>query len=280
MLYYTLVYCRQTKGCAGEMIVVFEIKDRIIGKGMPKICVPVMAADEETLDKRIEAVLGISKEAYDCIDIIEFRGDFFEGLSDMERITGALNKLSEKLYDKIILFTIRSKGEGGEQLSFDKPDINAINRFVIEHKLADMVDIELGSGDEIVSGLCEAAKASGVKTIISNHDFYATPDTDEMIDRLVRMERLGGDIAKLAVMPNDRQDVIRLLMATEEASRTLNIPVVSMSMGKLGAVSRITGQAFGSAITFSSVNEASAPGQIPIEYMKTALWTIDAYCCE
>ena len=56
------------------------------------------------------------------------------------------------------------------------------------------------------------------------------------------------------------------------------VPVVTMSMGKMGAISRISGQVFGSAITFASFAEASAPGQIPVDKMDEALTLIEKYC--
>ena len=36
-----------------------------------------------------------------------------------------------------------------------------------------------------------------------------------------------------------------------------------MSMGKLGVISRICGEVFGSAVTFGTAGKASAPGQLP-----------------
>ena len=61
--------------------------------------------------------------------------------------------------------------------------------------------------------------------------------------------------------------MVTLLSATCKASQLLVQPVVTMSMSKLGAVSRITGEVFGSALTFGTVGEASAPGQIPVKQL-------------
>ena len=49
------------------------------------------------------------------------------------------------------------------------------------------------------------------------------------------------------------------------------IPIVTMSMGKVGISSRILGEVFGSAITFGSVKRASAPGQIPADELSEVL---------
>ena len=77
------------------------------------------------------------------------------------------------------------------------------------------------------------------------------------------MVYIGADIAKIAVMPKNKSDVLELLSATLEAEKKIDIPVVTMSMGKWGMISRISGEFFGSAITFGAGSSASAPGQIP-----------------
>ena len=51
----------------------------------------------------------------------------------------------------------------------------------------------------------------------------------------------------------------------------MEIPVITMSMGKQGIVSRISGSLTGSALTFATAGEASAPGQIPVEKMREIL---------
>ena len=42
-------------------------------------------------------------------------------------------------------------------------------------------------------------------------------------------------------------------------------------MGKLGAVSRVCGELFGSCVTFAAGKNASAPGQIEAEKMEEIL---------
>ena len=87
------------------------------------------------------------------------------------------------------------------------------------------------------------------------------------------MEEMGADVAKLAVIPRSRQDVLDLLQATVTADERMNIPVVTMSMGGLGVVSRLCGSLTGSAMTFAAVGETSAPGQIAAEKMQNILLT-------
>ena len=83
---------------------------------------------------------------------------------------------------------------------------------------------------------------------------------------------MGMDVAKIAVMPQSEKDVLILLEATSEMKQLHpETPVITMSMGKLGVISRIAGEVFGSALTFGTAGSASAPGQIPAEELKTML---------
>ena len=94
----------------------------------------------------------------------------------------------------------------------------------------DLIDIELFSDPDSITELTALAKEKGVKTIFSSHDFYSTPSCGELLSRLRHMEKLGADIAKIAVMPRCPEDVLTLLTATVTARRQLTCPVVTMAM--------------------------------------------------
>ncbi len=252
-----------------------NIKNIIIGEGMPKICVPLMGKTDEELLKGAKDIVACAKECN--ISIVEFRGDFYEKLDNKDALKNIMAKLQEIFADIVFLFTIRSHKEGGEKLGFTFPTVNEINAFVIENKLADMVDVELFSGEEECKKLITLAKKNNVRIIMSNHDFNTTPDIDDMVERIVRMQEYGVDIAKIAVMPEDIIHVANLLKATTIIKEKYNsTPVVTISMGKLGAVSRISGQIFGSAITFATLGKSSAPGQLAVEEMKMLLENINS----
>ena len=88
----------------------------------------------------------------------------------------------------------------------------------------------------------------------------------------VGMLDLGADIAKLAVMPRNRADAARLLLATAQAAaQRPGKALITMSMGRDGAVTRYCGGAFGSAATFGTLSAASAPGQPPVTLLKEKL---------
>ncbi len=74
-------------------------------------------------------------------------------------------------------------------------------------------------------------------------------------------------------MPKGPLDVLTLLRATYDASQSLPLPLISMSMGPYGSLSRMVGFVYGSALTWAVGKSSSAPGQIPIEDLRAALAT-------
>ena len=116
------------------------------------------------------------------------------------------------------------------------------------------------------------AKQSAVSLILSYHNFKETPSEAFIYSRLVEAQKAGAEISKVAVMPKNYGDVLTLLSATNKArNETVRGPIVTMSMGPEGAVSRLAGGLFGSDITFAIGMQASAPGQIPIEELKRGM---------
>lgn len=245
----------------------FTIKNVTIGNGTPKICVPICASTKE------ELLLQIKEYDRDDIDFVEWRIDYFQNVSNVKAVETLAKKFRERLPDKPILFTFRSKQEGGEQ-ALPLEDYFSLNLQLAKSGCVDLIDLELFATKDTTK-LCSMVKElqrQNVKVILSNHDFYKTPEEEELLHRLKTMQQLGADVAKIAVMPNTSSDVLKLLSATNQMKEQYaNIPIITMSMGKLGAISRISGEIFGSSVTFGSLKKASAPGQIAIADLKQAL---------
>ena len=140
---------------------------------------------------------------------------------------------------------------------------------------AEYVDCELSYPQEYIEYLQKTAAVCGKKIIGSFHNFKITPDKEEIISKLLEAEQYNLDVAKVAVMPRNLEDVMTLLNATLEAKKRMKIPLITMSMGKFGAISRMVGGVFGSSLTFAVGAKASAPGQIPIDDLRTVLEIIE-----
>ena len=244
------------------------IRGLVLGEGRPKICIPIIGKTKEEILEEAKKVRKLPA------DIVEWRGDWYEDVFHGERLRETLRALREVLGEKPLLFTFRSIQEGGERPV--RPDQYLdMNREVCASGCADAVDVELFLDAKISKAVTDMAHRFGKVVIASNHDFIKTPEKDEIIRRLILMDEMGADILKIAVMPKQASDVLELLGATEEMLRLYTEkPLVAMSMGPLGLVSRICGETFGSAMTFGAGEKASAPGQMPAEKLEKVLEAI------
>ena len=241
-----------------------QVRQLTIGDGKPKICVPVV---ETTTEKIIQQI----QELQNC-DLIELRIDFYENIHDLKQVHELLLQVRQQT-NLPLLLTYRSLKEGGHIQLSDQEYLSLVQT-ACQSGCIDIVDIELESGNMLVYQLVEIAHQNHVKVLMSYHDFEKTPAVMEMKERLEKMEIMGADICKIAVMPFSYKDVIQLLNTTMEMSQRLTKPLVTMSMGKIGKITRIVGELVGSSITFASVGQSSAPGQLTLEDMQTLLEVI------
>ena len=242
-----------------------KVRNLLIGEGMPKICIPIVGVTKEDIISEAAGLKGLPA------DLAEWRADWFEDVHDPDSRAHVLKVLRETLGDIPLLLTFRTSEEGGKR-EIDVENYARLNIEAVRSGYIDLVDVELFTGEEVVTRIIEEAHKAGVKVIVSNHDFDKTPEKEEMIRRLRLMQDLGADIPKIAVMPESKADVLALLAATEEMGRLYaDRPIITMSMAAAGVVSRLCGEVFGSALTFGSADKASAPGQMRAEDLKVVL---------
>ena len=236
-----------------------------IGEGRPKTILPIVEGTEAAI---LEKAAQFSTLPADCV---EWRADWFQDCRDPAAVARCLQKLRVALGSKLLLVTFRTQAEGG-QAALSPAEYRQFLELVLDTDCADLLDIEFFSAGERLPQWIAAAHAAGVKVVCSSHDFQKTPPRTELVERMLRMQQAGADLPKLAVMPTCRTDVLELLAATAEmADHHPETPVITMSMGTLGAVSRLCGEAFGSAMTFANPGTASAPGQVPLDVVDTVL---------
>lgn len=244
------------------MLKLVEIRGVTIGYGKPKIIVSLISSTRDCLQAEIEYLL--QKKP----DIWEWRLDFMETFEEAELIE-TLSLIRELTFPSPLLVTYRTVQEGGQGRLRSNAYANLL-QLIAKSQLCDLVDVELFSEDN--KQLVASIHAEGVKVIVSNHDFEKTPPKEELIWRLREMQFINGDIGKLAVMPKRPHDVLCLLDAADQM-KTLyaDRPFIVMSMGDLGAISRLGGHHYGSSATFAAGSTPSAPGQLPVELMKQLL---------
>lgn len=242
-----------------------QVRNLIIGEGMPKICVPLVGKTEE------EILQAARSAAAEVPDLLEWRADWYEKCCEPQAVEELLVKLRQEIGTLPLLFTFRTKQEGGET-AISTEDYIGLNCRAMGTGMIDLVDVELYQGEAAAEAIISEAHIRNVAVIMSNHDFAQTPEQAEIVARLRRMQELGADISKIAVMPQEHSDVLTLLNATDEMRRKYrDTPVITMSMGTMGAISRLGGETFGSAVTFAAVGKVSAPGQIEITDLRRML---------
>lgn len=237
----------------------------VIGGSHPLICLPLLAGTKEELLDQAAALVELAP------DLVEWRIDGFAEVEDLAKSLSVLGELRRILGEIPLLFTCRIDQEGGMG-KIPREKRLALLLAAIESGNIDLIDIELCNGREFIDAVKTPARARHVALILSYHNFKETPAETFIYDKLLAAYEAGADIPKVAVMPKDYADVLVLLQATNRARNSvIDTPLITISMGEQGAVSRLAGGLFGSDITFAVGTASSAPGQIPIAEMRAVM---------
>lgn len=212
----------------------------------PMVCAPIVERESESVLKSAKKAINLGA------DILEFRIDAIEN-PDIDKIKQLIKEINYPL-----IATNRIQTEGG---FFNGSEEERTSILQETAKYVDIIDIELCTDEYLRSKVIKASKS----TIVSYHDFKKTPSFKELLS-VVEKEKEIGDIAKFAVMPQNRKDTLNVLKVLSEVQNTIGI-----SMGDMGKYTRVVAPLFGSPITFASLDTASAPGQLDIVTTKNIL---------
>ncbi len=230
-----------------------------LGDGSVRIIAPLVGRTEAQLKKELLA----SHEA--GADILEWRADFLETATQAALTSAAMTLRG--LTTQPVLFTLRTAAEGGE-LDITDADYAQLTRYFAASGFADAIDLEVKRG---AAASVTAAHDAGIPVVMSYHNFEKTPSEKTLAALFADMDAAGGDVLKVAVMPQTPEDVLKLMTAALKARRAYEKPVIAISMGELGRVTRAAGALFGSDATFAALQNGSAPGQISLGEMKHLL---------
>ncbi len=243
-----------------------EVHGKPLGDGaLPIIITPLVGRTQEGIVDEVAAI--VPKKP----DLLEWRVDFFEAIDDTQAVITAARAIRDRAGGIPVLLTRRNVTEGGQPIPIAEPAVVAMYAAACQAKCVEMIDYELSNAAADLARLREVSRANGIAMIMSYHNFQMTPDPATLDARFLAAERCGADVAKVAVMPRTEQDVLELLAATDRARRTIGLPLISMSMGGVGSLSRMMGWVYGSAATFAVGKSSSAPGQVAIEDLRAVL---------
>lgn len=230
-----------------------------------KICACLPAADLDELRTLLASPL-------DRADLLEWRLDYFlYPIKDKDanfqiRALIEANKLIKSSYpDKALLISLRSCKDGGLYDGDDSAYLKLMEDLTGVIK-PDLLDLEY----KIIkkkSERIEFFRKFNIPFILSYHDFDKTPDEKMILNIIDDMWNLGAYIAKIALMANCPEDVIRLMKTSLSAHKKNNKLISAISMGKIGALSRLSSLG-ASCISFAECGKATAPGQVPLPLLR------------
>lgn len=229
-----------------------------LGEGRPEIIVPLTGADDAAVMAQVDAALPTGAR------ILEWRTDLFAEHLDTSEHRAAVLELLPRIREALgeqraLLVTLRTAAEGGKRSLADS-DLGELLEAVMRTGAADLVDVETARDAAIVQRVVQAAGECGVLVVGSFHDFAGTPEEDRLVEVLRSQRRAGVDVPKIAVMPREPGDVLRLLQASLRVAADGSGPHIAISMGSLGTVSRVAAEVFGSAATFATAGSSAAAG--------------------
>ena len=233
-----------------------------------KTIVPITAQTKEQALAQAQVIANTADA-----DLAEFRIDLLSFASDTKQVIALGHELKKILGNKPMIATIRTKNEGG-QLEISDADYGKTYQAYLKNPFMDWLDVEMFRDQKVVSEIVQKAHQKKVLVVMSNHDFQKTPSQDEIEKRLLKQDQMGADVLKIAVMPKSKQDVFTLMNATLKVNQQTTKPLLTMSMGQLGTISRVATANMGGSYSFGMIGQASAPGQIDVTKLKQILQTV------
>lgn len=241
------------------------LNDRItLGEGMAKICVPLAGSTVDEVGEQARAAVASGA------DVVEWRADYFDSIRNTAAAENALRKIHEILGDIPLLFTYRTSREGGKGRT-DGNSYSSVVLWAAGRPEVSIIDIEGLSSQYDAEVLVMKVKELGKPVIASAHFFDRTPKKNELTDIFGCLQRTGADVLKVAAMPEKSRDVLRMMDVSREMDSMLPCPLITISMGDLGRITRVSGSITGSCMTFGTAGAVTAPGQMTVENLRRVM---------
>ncbi|WP_367120954.1 type I 3-dehydroquinate dehydratase [Staphylococcus capitis] len=235
---------------------------------MTQVDVAVTISPEETIT---QLCLDELIKYKDYIDIVELRIDQWENFV-IKNVDTVIQQLRGLNLDFKILVTYRTSNQGGKG-NVEETTYIDILKLLIEYAQFELLDIEWSGAinTDQYAQLITDAQEKNLNVVLSHHNFEETPSLEEIKFIYYKMQKLAPQYLKLAVMPNNKEDVLHLLEAMSVTSDNTPYKVIGISMSHLGLVSRVAQGVFGGSISYGCLGESQAPGQIHVKALKQQL---------
>src|SRR5215813_12492367 len=223
-----------------------NLAPRFLPARLPRMCVPVWAANAPDLVQKADAVVRENS-------FIEFRLDY------LAKPASALPKLKtfvEYHPEALLIVTCRRAANGGKFRGSLASQVDILSKAA--NQGCHLVDVELES-----AGLSRAADFARLRRsanlILSFHDFRGTKKLEETF---AKMKQYPADFFKIVTTANSLYDNVVMMKFLEKYSHSHSM--IGLCMGEQGVISRVLCTRAGSQFTFAAVNpgEETAPGQL------------------
>jgi 3-dehydroquinate dehydratase type I len=218
----------------------------------PQICLTVFGRTEAELLENL-------KQAQSLHNFVELRLDYLPSIP-----LDFLPRLKKEVLGKAII-TCRSRQDGGEFAGNDEEQLTILQQ---ANELGfTLVDVDL----RLINQLELVEKKSQI--IVSYHHFSHTPGYLQLKKILKRMRASRADVYKFACLAQSEKDLRSLykLLVNQKSDEKL----IVLGMGPIGRTSRIVSPLLGGLLTFASLTEATAPGQLSFEELAKAYKALD-----
>ena len=235
------------------------------------ICVPIVGPSIKEILSQVHHAVQAQ------VDMIELRADMWmrqmkEGEAKyIERILHIIEQIETNVAEIPMLFTWRTLAEGGETL-IRSETYGHLLQAIVDQDLVKAIDVELFAYTDRIGQIIKQAHHQGIQTVMSYHNFHKTLEIDTLHLYAEQMISAGASVIKFALMPSTSDDVLSVLQFTKELTRKYpQLPRITMSMGQLGQMTRTCGNVFGNCLTFGTLGQASAPGQVDVSILQQLL---------
>ena len=236
-----------------------RVRNTVLSAARARIAVPLVGQSPET-------ILAQARRAVDeGAELLEWRADY--AALDAEGTAALLRSLRALAGDVPLLYTLAPTSAGGF-FRGTAAEYCALCLAAAHSGEADLVNVVGETPD--AAGLVAALHGAGVRAGAAQHDWDGTPPAAELLARLRALAATGADIVKLAVTAHGAQDVDELARAAAAWPED-GAPLILLAMGEAGTITRIDCARFRSVVTFASVGDGSAPGQLPLRELRSRL---------
>ena len=239
------------------------------------IALPVKAGNVKTSANLIEKALTLEPQ------FIELRWDYLEDVNSLtESFVSALMELIPP--NVSLISTFRSPSEGGNTAIEEQKRMEILRMLIA--MAPDYVDVEMQTEKARLRKLINLALKNDVKLIFSHHDFQKTPSYEEgkailneFLKELVmictsKTDCSGPFLYKMIFTAQTFKDNLTTMhLCKHFSSQGRDRAIISFCMGDLGIFSRIACVRAGSFLTYASLTNETAPGQIDAETLRKAI---------